>query len=457
MKKNTSLFSIIVLTLILLCSFIDLDNLFDYENQTIPSYITQDNTNTNTITNEGATLGRVLFYDKNLSSNNTIACASCHLQERAFGDTAIQSIGVNGVTGRHSMRLINSRFTNNQAFFWDQRADSLEEQTTMPIKDHIEMGYSGQNGDQNINELITQLSNKYYYPVLFNLAFGDSTITEERIQFSLAQFIRSIQSFDSKFDIGYTQSGNDFDVPFTNFTALENEGKALYKSGFSTANGSIGFSCNVCHAEPHFSISPVAGNNGIISIAGTNIGVDLTNTKSPSIRDLVNADGTLNTPLMHDGSINSLEELLEHYETVTTVLNNPNLHPILSGPPVIMTTNEKQAIIAFLKTLTGTDVYTNERWSDPFNSNGVLGFPIKQPLINISVYPNPVIDDLNIQIDEGDFTLQIFSINGKEVLSTKLNSNATLDVSFLHNGIYILNIREENSTDIFKTQFIKTN
>jgi len=454
--KKTALLSIIFIATILLSSYIDLENLFDYETQIIPNYITQDNTNTNNITNEGATLGRVLFYDKILSSNNTIACANCHLQERAFGDTAIQSIGVNGITGRHSMRLINSRFTNNQTFFWDNRADDLEKQTTMPIKDHIEMGYSGMNGDQDINQLTTLLSNKYYYPVLFNLAFGDYEITEERIQFSLAQFIRSIQSFDSKFDIGYAQSGNNFDIPFTNFTPLENEGKALFKSGFLAVNGGAGFSCNQCHIEPYFTIFP-AGNNGVISISGTPNGADLTNTKSPSLRDIVNPDGTLNTPLMHDGSINSLEELLDHYETVAPVFNNPNLSFVLSSGPFIISTNQKQAIIAFLKTLTGTDVYTNERWSNPFDSEGVLGFSIKQSFKNISLYPNPVIDDLNIQIDEGDFILKIYSLNGKEVLSTNLKSNITLDLSFLHTGIYILIIKDLNSNTAFKTQLIKYN
>lgn len=453
--KKTSLLPAIFLTTVLLCSFIDLDNLFDYQNQSIPNYITLDNTTTNSITDEGATLGRVLFYDKNLSSNNAIACASCHLQEHAFGDTAIQSVGVNGLTARHSMRLINSRFTNGQAFFWDHRADSLEEQTTMPIKDHIEMGYSGQNGDQDIHDLITHLDGIYYYPVLFNLVFGDSTITEERIQFALAQFVRSIQSFDSRFDNGYIQSGQDYDAPFSNFTALENQGKALYKSGFTTVNGDNVFSCNQCHSEPHFSIFPVAGNNGIISIAGTQVGADLTNTKSPSIRDLVNPDGTLNTPLMHDGSITSLDELLDHYESVAPVFNNPNLHPILSGGPVTMTTNEKQAIIAFLKTLTGSDVYTNERWSNPFNSDGVLKLFENPFLDNVSIYPNPVIDEMNIQIANGDFTMNLFSIQGKAVMSTRIKSSTSIDVSFLNKGTYILTVKDNASNLYFKTQIIK--
>ncbi|MET3045830.1 cytochrome-c peroxidase [Flavobacterium covae] len=96
---------------------IDLKNLYNYANQIVPSYITKFNTGTNLITNKGATLGRVLFYDKNLSSNNTISCANCHQQANAFSDTELASKGVNGTTDRHSMRLINNRFTNETRFF----------------------------------------------------------------------------------------------------------------------------------------------------------------------------------------------------------------------------------------------------------------------------------------------------------------------------------------------------
>jgi cytochrome c peroxidase len=98
-------------------SKIDLNNLSNYANQIIPTYITKDNTTGNPITDKGATLGRVLFYDKNLSSNNTISCSSCHIQANAFGDVANASDGINGTTSRHSMRLINSRSSRENKFF----------------------------------------------------------------------------------------------------------------------------------------------------------------------------------------------------------------------------------------------------------------------------------------------------------------------------------------------------
>src|SRR6478672_2445909 len=100
---------------------INLKALANYANQTKPAYIIKDNTAGNSITDTKATLGRVLFYDKSLSINNTIACASCHKQEFAFSDPAIASAGVlGGTTGRHSMRLVNSRFATERKFFWDE-------------------------------------------------------------------------------------------------------------------------------------------------------------------------------------------------------------------------------------------------------------------------------------------------------------------------------------------------
>ncbi len=96
---------------------IDLNNLANYANQPRPGYINKDNTGGNSITDAKATLGRVLFYDKNLSVDNTISCASCHKQEFAFSDTALVSSGLQGgITGRHSMRLVNTRFAVERNF-----------------------------------------------------------------------------------------------------------------------------------------------------------------------------------------------------------------------------------------------------------------------------------------------------------------------------------------------------
>lgn len=351
---------------------IDLDNLANYANQTIPAYITKDNTAGNSITNKGATLGRILFYDKNLSSNNTISCSSCHQQANAFSDTNIASNGVNGTTGRHSMRLINSRFATETKFFWDERAINLETQTTMPIKDHGEMGFSGTNGDQSFSGLITKLSAIDYYKELFLFTYGTEEITENKIQLALAQFVRSIQSFDSKYDVGRAQVAND-NQPFPNYTAQENQGKNLFltapqfdATGNRTAGG-IG--CAGCHAAPEFDIAPNSRNNGIIGVLnGT--GIDINNTRTPSLRDLVKTDGTTNGPMMHTGVITTLQAAIGHYGTINLASGNTNLDPRLRpngfGQRLNLTAPEVNAVIAFLRTLSGSNVYVDSKWSNPF-------------------------------------------------------------------------------------------
>ncbi|MFC4738571.1 cytochrome-c peroxidase [Flavobacterium ponti] len=351
---------------------LDLNNLYNYANQNIPSYITKDNSTENTINDKIATLGRVLFYDKNLSSNNTIACASCHKQEFAFSDTSVSSVGVNGSTGRHSMRLINTRFATETRFFWDERALNLEQQTTMPIKDHGEMGYSGLNGDLSFDDLLIKLGAINYYKELFKFSYGTEEISEVKIQKALAQFIRSIQSFDSKYDTGRANAPND-GAPFNNFTAQENQGKNLFlappvfNSAGSRTGGGLG--CAGCHRAPEFDIDPASKNNGIIgTIAQT--GIDVTNTKAPSLRNLMRMDGVLNGPMMHTGGITTLQAAVGHYGTINIAPGNNNLDPRLTpngiGQQLNLTQAEVNAVIAFLKTLSGTDVYTNMKWSNPF-------------------------------------------------------------------------------------------
>ena len=354
-------------------SSIDLENLANYANQAVPTYITKNNAQGNIISDKGATLGRVLFYDKKLSSNNTISCSNCHIQANAFGDVAVASQGVNGTTGRHSMRLINVRFANEAKFFWDERAINLEAQTSMPIKDHGEMGFSGQNGDQSFSDLIVKLNAVGYYRELFKFAYGTEEITETKIQTALSQFIRSIQSFDSKYDVGRALAPND-GAQFANFTAQENQGKNLFltpptfnASGVRTSGG---LGCAGCHRAPEFDIDPNTGNNGIIgTIAGT--GIDVTNTRAPSLRDLVKLDGTTNGPMMHTGVITTLQQAIGHYGTINIAPGNNNLDQRLRpggvGQQLNLTATEVNSVIAFLRTLSGSDVYTNPKWSNPFN------------------------------------------------------------------------------------------
>ncbi len=348
---------------------LDLTYLENYANQAVPDYITHDNTPPdNPITDAGATLGRVLFHDMRLSRTETVSCASCHDQSAAFGDRSVASTGVAGTTGRHSMRLINGRFASEPRFFWDERSPTLEHQVTQPIRDHVEMGFSGADGDPDFSVLTKKLAAISEYRVLFAMTFGDPEVTEPRIQRSLAQFVRSIQSFDSKYDIGRSNATDDQDFP--NFTAQENQGKRQFM--LSPAQG--GADCASCHTPPTFDIDPASRNNGIIGKIGG--GQDLTNTRAPSLRDLIGPNGP-NGPFMHDGSLAGLGQVTNHYRSA--IPNNPNLDPRLRRPALPFNNGQLAPLRAFLMTLTGSAVYQDQKWSSPFTAAGNLELIVLPP------------------------------------------------------------------------------
>ena len=346
---------------------------FDYQSKA-PSYVQLDNRIGVGIDDKKATLGRVLFYDKNLSFNNSIACASCHQQNAAFGDTSSRSIGLDGgLTGRQSMRLANLRFSSEGKMFWDERAISLNDQVTQPIQDHIEMGFSGLQGQPGMNSLLTKLDSIPYYNELFSWAFGNKSASEAFIAEALTDFVSSIESFDSKYDQGVQTSGT-INGPFSNFTVEENHGLELFltpaqlnSSGIRTGGG-IG--CAGCHSPPEFSIGAGIHNNGVDHVAGDPSGFDTTNTKSPSLRDVLNSSGTPNTPMMHTGDFLEFTTIIEHYNEVIPDVNNTTMDPRLAkGPSVVkmeLTTSEREDLESFVMTLTGSALYSDVRWSSPF-------------------------------------------------------------------------------------------
>jgi cytochrome c peroxidase len=338
---------------------------FNYANPAIPAHIINDpglmaadNTPfTNPITDDGATLGRVLFYDKNLSKNKTIACASCHLQANGFSDFKVLSDGfAGGKTTRHSMGLTNARFYNNGRFFWDERAASLEAQVLLPMQDPVEMGMT-------LDSVVGRVANLPYYPTLFKNAFGTDAVTSDLISRALAQYVRSIMSYQSKYDAGRAQVANP-GQPFPNYTAQENQGKNLF---FNPVLGG----CAGCHGTEGF-IAPGPRNNGLDATNAADAGVaGITNNpaqaglfKSPSLRNIA-----LRAPYMHDGRFATLEEVINHYST--GIQNNPNLSAPLRQPDgtikrMNFTPAETAALLAFLNTLTDQPLTNDERFTDPF-------------------------------------------------------------------------------------------
>ena len=308
----------------------------------------------NPITDEGATLGRVLFYDKNLSANRTVACASCHLPEQGFSDNRVLSVGFDGrKTERQSMGLTNARYYAAGHFFWDQRAATLEEQVLMPFLDEIEMGMT-------LETLVQRVEGGPYYPELFEAAFGDTTVTPERISRALSQFIRSMVSTNSRYDIGRAQVNARSD-DFPNFTAEENLGKFL----FSSPPPRGGFACFVCH-QGEGMVPVMATTNGLdaeITDRGygavTGLASDEGTFKVPSLRNV-----ELTAPYMHDGRFATLEEVIDHYSD--GVQPAPNLTGPLARFEFNMTDTQKAALVAFLKTLTDRELIEDPKFSDPF-------------------------------------------------------------------------------------------
>lgn len=461
--KKLLLFTLPLAVVAVTAATIDLNNPDNYANQSHPAYINKDNTQGNLITDKGATLGRVLFYDKHLSVNNTTACANCHQQQFAFSDTASASVGVNGNTGRHSMRLINARFANERRFFWDERATTLEEQTTMPIQDHAEMGFSGQNGDPDINDLITKMNAIWYYPQLFQWVYGDTVITEQRMQNALAQFVRSIQSFDSKFDAGRATANND-GQPFQNFTQQENQGKQLFlappqfdANGIRTGGGA---GCAGCHRPPEFDIDPQSGNNGIIGqIGGT--GLDFTNTRSPSLRDAVDINGNSYGGFMHTAGfngINNMIDVINHYDSIRQ--DNPNLDNRLKPGGNLqrlrLTTQEKSNLVAFLRTLTGSDVYTNAKWSDPFTNDSLTLVPVPTSVeeaiaqAKVTAYPTVASTYVRLAIpNELSHTRMVIASSTGQVVYQGLVQER-VNVSSYAAGMYIFKFENGQSVKIIK-------
>ncbi|MEN3369597.1 MAG: cytochrome c peroxidase [Verrucomicrobiota bacterium] len=224
------------------------------------------------------------------------------------------------------------------------------------------MGFSGTNGDPDFAELIAKISALPEYQILFPAAFGSSAIDEASIQKALAQFIRSIESFDSKYDAGavLVPTVND---PFPNFTENENRGKQL----FITDRTRGGASCSGCHLTPHFANSSGPWNNGVITKIGG--GTDFTVSKSATLRDLFNPGGQLNGPMMHDGSFTSIVQVINHYAAIPPGIPNTSFP---DGQTLNLTPQDRADLEAFLRTLSGTAVYTDPKWSNPFRPDGTI-------------------------------------------------------------------------------------
>ena len=352
----------------------------DYTSIRLPKHVAatdfaqgDNSTEQNVLTNAGAELGRVLFYDTQLSRNNTVSCAACHEQRAGFSDPKPFSVGfAGGRTGRNSMGLANLRYTNfkgaRPGFFWDERAATLEAQVLMPIQDRIEMG-------MELGELEAKLQKLPYYPPYFAAAFGSPVVTSDRIAKAVSQFLRSMVALNAKFDRAADAAGGDYSAAFEKFTEQENLGKSLFIDGIG---GVAELGCAHCHIPPTFSM-PKAFNNGLdLKSKDQGLGALRRPTndpftpsndgkfKAPSLRNIV-----LTAPYMHDGRFKTLEEVVEHYSR--SVHRHENLGLAFGDQQgdrattgFQLTDEQKAALVAFMKTLTDESLISSQMFSDPF-------------------------------------------------------------------------------------------
>lgn len=297
----------------------------------------------NPITNAGANLGRVLFYDKHLSANNTVSCGSCHIQRAGFGDPRQFSDGFEGkLTKRHAMALSNVRYYRGGRYFWDERAISLEMQTLMPIRNEIEMG-------SDLKTLPSKLSALSYYPPLFQSAFGTPEITTDRIAKALAQFLRSMVTYGSKYDQAAVLGQTGFESVFTH---QELHGRAVF----------LASNCHFCHSTDVQTAIQAVSNGLDADIVDPGAGGG--RFKVPSLRNVA-----VRQRFMHDGRFGSLDEVIQFYDSA--VENSPSLSPLLRAPDgtpkrLNLSEQDKADLKAFLETLTDEAFLTDSRFSDPF-------------------------------------------------------------------------------------------
>ncbi|WP_461533897.1 cytochrome-c peroxidase [Sinomicrobium sp.] len=332
MKKTFGIFAIVLL--LLSCEADGTEASFFYDNPEIPIYIPKGfpelnpSVKANPPTLYGVELGKKLFHDKKLSSNNSISCASCHQQSNAFTDNRPQAIGVH-----HRIGLRNTPPIQNMSFMrfynWDGNILLLEKQPLVPIVTHEEM-------DSSILEIIDKLSNDPDYKKLFVKAFGDEEISPQRIYNSIAQYEYTLISANSKYDRVMRNEGEAF-------TASELRGYQIFEQ-----------KCAACHSTELFTdqsfrnigfpTNPNPDEAGRGRVTGKP--EDYMSFRVPSLRNV-----EYTAPYGSFGQFSTLKEVLDYFDN--GVIDAPNLDPILkeNGNSIPLTEGEKEELIAFMKTL----------------------------------------------------------------------------------------------------------
>lgn len=283
---------------------------------------------TNKPTKYGVELGEKLFNEKRFSADNSISCATCHIEANAFTDNHIQAIGVEGRVG-----LRNTPPIQNLAFMkfynWDGSKLQLENQSIVPIITHEEM-------DSSILEVISKIQGDLSYRELFQKAFGDDNITAEKIYKSMAQFEYTLISANSKYDKVKRSEGEVF-------TESEALGFQVFEQKCASCHSTELFT-NQTFKNIGFPVNPDSNEAGRGRVTG--IPADYMSFRVPSLRNV-----EFTAPYGSFGQFATLKQVLDYFDN--GVLDSENLDPIFknNGNKIPLTEQEKLHLISFMKTL----------------------------------------------------------------------------------------------------------
>ena len=416
---------------------------YDYAGISFPEHLMDtpygrnDTTVFNNLSNEAATLGRVLFYDELLSANENLSCATCHEQQLSFADDTPFSAGVSEDTERNSMQLNDLGWTNNIAFFWDLSHGNLEEMIALPLENPNEIGVT------DMSTLLVKMKETSYYPDLFEAAYGASEISLEKIQNAIGQFIRSMVTFDSRLD--QFGRGDVF------FTASELSGMDLFAAD-----------CQICHLDGRHEFLTFLDYPEVIEFfpelysneleEGEDPGAGAWSPemmgafKSPTLRNIEKT-----APYMHDGRFETLRDVIDHY---SDDIEESEWGMIPDGG-FDYTEEQKDDLEAFLLTLTDESFLTEVRWSDPFNKT-VSHSDLEAEIYSAEVFPNPSNGLTYINFENSNqrqVMAYLMTMDGKLLrkLSTHKNGFVT-DVSQLPVGMYVVRIK--NGEDFIDKKLI---
>lgn len=304
----------------------------------------------NRTSDAGAALGRVLFHDKRLSITNTLACASCHRREHGFASPERFNTGAIGVPlTRNAMALANARYNTHGSWFADLRVLSIQEAARQALTKPEELG-------NTLPAIVTKLQAASFYPPLFEAAFGTPEISSDRVLRALEQYVQALISYRAKYDAACDTVGGVLKDCAAGLTAQEARGREIF------TDSSTHHACGHCHSLPSGSNVWFA-NNGI-DAQFTDPGSGHGQFRPASLRNI-----GLTAPYMHDGRFATLRDVIEHYDH--DVKASTDLDSLLrdsNGNPVRLNLSEpdKDALEAFLNTLTDTEMLSDPKFADPF-------------------------------------------------------------------------------------------